>query len=293
MADLECVRSFVKVAEAGSFAAASERLKLPRSTVSRHIARLEQDLKQSLVYRTTRRLELTSAGRQLFVALRDHVQAIEAGLSASHGNLLTGTLRLTAPEDYGVAVLAPIICEFGSLNPGVSLELIFSERLLDLVKETIDVAVRIGGKAPQGALARRIGSIGFRLVASPRYLSRFPGTLTVEDLENVDFITYGPRPGQDVLKLSKGKREVRLKIRPRILSGSMPTLCEMAAGDQGVALVPQFVADPVVKQGRVVEVCPGWTPQELPVFALTLAQRGTSPLIRRFIDLVVERLGMD
>lgn len=288
--DYNWLRSFVMLAKSGSFSRAAKVLGVPKSKLSRHVARLEDVLGEALVYRTTRQVELTQLGAKLFSNLQSDFSSIDAVLQKtvqSHAEV-KGTLRLTAPEDIGSLIFTRIISEFASYYPQVNFELLYTDRVLDLVAESIDLAFRVGPPQQKSLKIRKIADIHFMVIANDLYLQRHSKPFTVKDLQHADFISY--LPARKPIQLFNGKKNFKFNMIPKYQSGSMWALCELACQGSGVAIVPKFLGRKAIKEGRAVEVCHGWAPKPRPLIAATFAQRGTSPLVRKFIQFGSERV---
>ena len=170
--EIELIRIFVKVVQQSSFSRAAEILKVPKSTVSKAITRLEYETGAKLLLRTTRSLTLTAVGRAFYETCMGPIQTLEEAQKSLNGNesILTGLVRVTAPEDLGIEIIAPTIGELSRKHPLLNFELNYTDDIVDLIKEGFDIAIRIG-KLPESSLkVKRIGEIQIIPVASPKYL---------------------------------------------------------------------------------------------------------------------------
>ena len=182
--DLNRVAAFVRVVQDGSFTSAAKSLGLPKSSISRSVAQLEQELGLRLLHRTTRQLHLTEAGTAFFErasrALGDLKDARSAAADMSGDP--SGRVRLTAPVDFGVAVLASIVTRFSRKHPRILIETVLTSRVVDLVGEGIDLGVRMGALRDSSLVAKRIGPLRSALFAAPKYLAKKGTPTTLEDL---------------------------------------------------------------------------------------------------------------
>ena len=289
----QAIAAFVAVVENGSFARAAERLDRSVSSVSRDVAELEAHLDARLLNRTTRRLSLTETGRAFHercVQLMADLE--EAEQSASEGGVTPrGTLKLTCPITYGTRVLAPIIARFAARHPEVRLDVDLSDRLVDLVDEGFDLAVRIGAIRSQLLVARRIGTTSILCVASPDYLKRHGTPRTPEDLAKHACLTYEFAPSRNQWRFiaSDGsERIVRIAGPMHANNGRM--LAALAAEGAGIANEPDFIVAPEIAAGRLVPVLADWAQPAIPIQAAYPSRRHLSAKVRAFVDFLVAAL---
>jgi DNA-binding transcriptional LysR family regulator len=213
--DLNHVDTFVRVVEAQSFTAAARALGVPKSTVSRRVSALEESLGVRLLRRTTRKLSLTEAGASYFDrASRALAAMYEASVAASDADAEPrGTVRLTAPVDLGVDVLADMLTRFAAIHPSIHVDLALSSRRVDLVEEGFDLAVRAGRLDDSSLIARKVALGEGRLFASPAYLERAGAPKKPADLTKHTFVMFRPKHGQMELSLEgpKGVEHVTVK----------------------------------------------------------------------------------
>src|SRR5690606_4946163 len=190
--DLDRLAALVWVVDLGSFTKAAERLGIPKSTVSRRIASLEDDLGIRLLHRSTRKVTPTEAGRALYARASRAIAELEDAIRAVEdlGDVPRGELRVTAPVDFGVAVLAELSKEFLETYPEVSLTLELTNRMVDLVGEGFDAALRFGTLADSSLVARKLTSSKLGFYASPEYLERAGTPTTLDDLERHELMVF-------------------------------------------------------------------------------------------------------
>jgi DNA-binding transcriptional LysR family regulator len=289
--DLDDLVAFVAVAETRSFSGAARRLELPKSTVSRAVARLEDALDVQLVHRTTRSVALSTAG----AALYEKVVAPISSLRQSVGELpaqeeqLSGGIRVTAPLDFGAAVLADVVRRFVARHPHVEVDLRLTNEHVDLVAEGIDVGIRFAlHRLKDSSLhARRICPSTLQLFASPAYLARRGVPRMPRDLDDHDWVRF-----RSVTKLRLDAPDAHAEVVPRgrILSNDMFFIHAALLQDAGLGALPTFLADPDVTAGRLVRVLPRWTIQSAFVWIVRPGGRNVAPKVSAFIELVLETL---
>lgn len=294
--EIEEIVAFLRVAETGSFTAAGERLGLPKSTVSRRVARLEAKLGVQLVHRTTRSLALTEAGNlfheqasRALAALEEATHAAREGRESPRGHL-----RLTAPYDVGAGSLAPLIAAFAREHPEVTVEVLLTDRTLDLVAEGIDLALRGAAALPDSSLVgRKLASLEFWLVASPAYLKRRGTPRTPAELAEHDLALLRANHGRGKLQLSAGDGGVEeLAVRAAVSANGFGFLRAAALADGHVAMLPDTYAAPELRAGRLVRVLPGYTVGTGNMFLVHPAAKVLPAKARAFRDFVLAHIDL-
>jgi DNA-binding transcriptional LysR family regulator len=287
--DLNLLALFEAVARTGSFSGAARELGVPKSSASRGVARLEEELNVQLFFRTTRRVSLTAAG----VALFDRVTPILGEVKAALGEIPeredapSGTLKVTAPVDLGHLFLAEVLTRYTARYPAVSVDLHLTGRVVDLVGEGFDAALRMAPRLEDSTLVvRRVATIHNRLYASPLYLARRGTPRTEEDLEAHDWIQF--RGGPQHLRVSGPAR--RGGKPPRMVCDDVLFVRDAVRAGAGIGLLPTFVAEPDVLAGALVRVLPRYERQAGHMHVVTPAARHVAPKVTAFRDLVVELL---
>ena len=281
---------YARVAESGSFSRASERIGLPKSTVSRRISLLEERLGERLMLRTTRRLTLTEFGQQLL----EHAQQVAAEVDAvkalcEHRQAQpSGRLRVSMPSDFANLLLTDMLAAFIALHPAVSLELDLSPRRVDLLGENFDIAIRIGD-LPDDALlaARKIAEFGAGLYAAPSYLAEQGDPATPADLERYRSLRLLRRQGESQDWTLKCGKEIWEGVPPAAASANSPELLiKLAIAGAGIASVPEYFAQPSVRAGRLRRVLPAWHPPAHTAWAVFPGRRLMPAKTRAFIDML-------
>lgn len=295
--DLNHLNIFAAVVESRSFTGAAKKLAIPKSTASRAVSALEERLGAQLLYRTTRDVTATEMGQKLFDHVAAGITALLAGIDATQreNTPMSGTIRVTSVEDIGNHIVTPILARFSEKYPDLKFDMIYSLKVLDLVKDAVDIAVRVGPVKQQTYRARKVGYITFVFAASPRHLERHAigrvNILRPESLEALDILLLTQKPvDPNRVDLRNGQQHMRIKLKPKHLSNSTEALVAMAKNGQGVALVPDFMARPGFQDGSLVEVCRGWHLAPMPVSIVTPAKRKLSPVVDAFSGFLYESL---
>lgn len=281
---------FARVAEVGSFSRAAERLGLPKSTVSRRIALLEERLGERLMLRTTRRLTLTEFGNQLLEHARQVAAEVDAvkALSEHRQARPSGRLRVSMPSDFATLLLSDMLAAFVALHPAVSLELDLSPRRVDLLGENFDLAVRMG-ELPDDSLlaARRIAVFPNGLYAAPGYLAERGEPLTPDDLAQHDALRLLRINGEAASwTLLRDKQRWQGVPPGRATANSPELLIRLACAGTGIAAVPDYFAAPSVRQGQLRRVLPDWCLPSHTAWAVFPGRRLMPAKTRAFIDML-------
>lgn len=285
---------FAHVVEHGSFTRAAEHLGLPKSTVSRRIALLEERLGERLLLRTTRRLTLTEFGHALLGHARQVAAELEAAAAlAEHRQARpSGQLRVSMPGDFANAVLVDFLAAFAALHPQVTLDIDLSPRRVDLIGENFDIALRMGDLPDDASLAaRRIGTFAEGLYAAPDYLRergtpRSPDELTAHAALCLSARGGGARPW----RLLRGAETRELGLPPRFTANSPELLIRLACAACGITAVPDQYALPFVRRGELVRVLPEWCLPAATGWAVFPGRRLMPAKTRAFLEMLVAAL---
>lgn len=285
---LDDMALFVEVVGARSFRGAAEALGMPNSTVSRRISQLEKALGLRLLHRTTRRIELTEAGRIYYERARRIVE--EAQLAHLElGEMLAqpaGVLRASLPVDFAVTYLAPLLAEFARIYPGISFDIDLTPRRIDLVAERFDVAIRMGEQEDSALIARPLALFEPQLYAAPAYMAERGEPQSPEDLTAHDCIGM-IRAGNWLLQ--SGGATHAVPVGGRFHLNNVGLIRRMAAESMGIILVPQEIVADEVASGALRRILPDWSGKLMPVYALT-ETRLLPAKTQRFIEFLRERL---
>lgn len=286
------MRSFVRVAELGSFAAVAQQLGVARSVVTRQVAALEAHLGTRLMVRSTRRLSLTAAGTAYLEKCRVILNLVESAETdvAEDRAVARGNLRVGLPLSFGLKRLAPLLLEFAEQHPEVSLAMDYTDRRVDLVEEGFDLSIRITARLNPGDVVRRLGSCRLLTVAAPAYLARHGRPQRPADLAGHECLTYLGDAAPGTWTYGSGERAETVYVRSRFSANNGDVLAEAAAHGLGVALQPDFIAEPYLADGRLQQVLESFHPPELGIFALLPGTRHMPYRVRVLIDFLSDRL---
>lgn len=284
---------FAQVAEAGSLTRAADRMGLPKSTVSRRLAALEQQMGEPLLIRTTRRQTLTELGAQLMEHARELASSLEAVIALREQRQAepSGRLRVSMPSDLANLLLADSLAAFSALHPAVTLELDLSPRRVDLIGEGFDLAVRMG-ELPDDALlvATRLAVFTHGLYASPDYLAEHGEPREPEELMRHQAIRLGSAGRSQPWVLIRGDRQWQGQPPARIQANSPETLVRLARSRVGLAAVPDLFALADVRAGRLRRVLPDWCLPESTAWAVTPGRKLLPAKTRAFIEMLQQVL---
>ena len=289
--ELEC---FVAVVEAGSITAASERLSVAKSAVSRRLSSLEARLGVQLINRTTRVSDLTSAGRAFYEQatrlLSDWAEA-ESAVTLS-GGTLTGALRLALPLSFGVRHMAAPISAFLQTNPEVTCQIDLNDRRVDLVAEGVDLALRIGNLQDSSLIARKLFDASMTVCASPDYLARAGTPTQPSQLSAHDVLVYANVPDPNSWEFTApDSTPLHVPLNPRVSSSNGDLLSAMAEQGQGIIRQPTFMLETSLRRGSLVPLLEAFPMPTIPAHAIYPRTRHLSYRVRAFIDHLVGWFG--
>lgn len=263
--------------------------------VTRAIAALEDRLGARLFTRTTRSVRLTEAGQRYLEDCRRilaDIDEAESGAAGAHGEL-RGELSVTASQLFGPIFLLPIVTRFLADHEGVSARALFVDRVVNLVEEGIDVAVRIGELPSSSLSARRVGSVRRVVCASPEYLARHGAPQSPEELSHHSLVAATASQSNVEWRFFASGVASDVPIRPRLVTSSNDAAIDAALSGWGPTRVLSYQVAPEVAAGRLKVVLPDFEPPPLPVHLLHAEGRRTSGKVRAFVDLAAERLRKD
>ena len=289
--DLNELAVFTYVVEHGGFTAAAEATQLPKSIISRRIASLEKRLGVRLLERTTRKVHVTEIGNIYYQHCRRMIdEADNADLYVEHAmEIPRGTLRVSASVNVGQHLLAPIAAEFMAQYPEVQLELVWTNRLIDVIDEGFDLAIRVGALRDSSLVARSLGQWRLFLYASAEYLKARGTPQKPEDLQGHDCLLMSDMTGGNHWTLTMGDITERVVLTPRASVNDFETLRRMVADGGGIAILPSYMhyGDYF---NRLVRVLDDWTGPLAELHATFPSRRGATPKVRAFLDFLVVRL---
>jgi len=294
----EEMRVFSAVVDAGSFVGASTALDMSKAAVSRYVGELESRLGVRLLHRTTRKLSLTPEGEVFHARCREllgGVDEAEAEITSRSGEA-SGLLRINVPFSFGLLHLAPLWVEFMAQHPKVTLDVTLADRVVDLVEEGFDLAVRIARLPNSSLVSRPLSSTRMVLCASPAYLESRGRPSHPSDLAGHDVMAYSLFSMGDQWEFT-GSQEgsdqvVSVKVTPRMRTNSGDTCRVAALRHQGIVLQPTFLVGPDLLAGTLVEVMPAWRSIELGIYAVYPTRKFVSPKVRLMIEFLVSAFRM-
>ncbi|HWL27876.1 MAG TPA: LysR family transcriptional regulator [Burkholderiaceae bacterium] len=284
------MQTFAAVVDAGSFVGAAEAMGVSKAATSRYVGELETRLGVRLLHRTTRRLSLTEEGKIFFARSKEllaELEEAEAEVTAS-SDAATGLLRINAPFTFGILHLAPLWGAFRALHPKVTLEITLADRVIDLVDEGFDVAIRIAILENSTLVSKRLATTRMVLCASPQYLARRGAPRHPEELAHHDVIAYSYWSTRDEWRFTGPDGAVSVQTRPCIYSNNGETCLAAALGHQGIILQPSFLVDRDLATGALVEVMPEYKSIELGIYAVYPTRKHVSAKVRALIAFLSE-----
>lgn len=295
MQDLNDMLYFAVVAERGGFAAAGRALGLPKSRLSRRVAELEARLGVRLLQRTTRKLSLTEVGEVFLrhcAAVRDEADAAAEAVAQVQSEA-RGTIRVACPVTLAHTTVGPILPRFLERHPQVRVDLRISNRVVDLVEEGMDVALRVRSTLDDSGslVVKQLGRSRALLAASPAQLRRQGTPATPQELERLDTVAMSAVDGRTTWHLiGPGEAAHALTHRPRYVADDLLTLKLAVLDGIGMCVLPDYLCRDELAAGRLVPVLPGWEPKSGFVHAVFPSRRGLVPAVRRFLDFLGENI---
>jgi DNA-binding transcriptional LysR family regulator len=288
--DLNLLTVFEAVARTSSFSAAAKELGIPKSSASRGVARLENELGLQLLFRTTRQVSLTEAGTALYDRVTPLLRSVKSALGElpEREETPSGTLKITAPVDLGVLFLAEVVTRYTARYPAVSADLHLTGRVVDLVAEGFDVALRVAARLEDSSLiVRRAAPVLFHLFASPLYLARRGTPRSEEDLADHEWVAF--RGGPQHIRVT-GPRQAPAGRAARIVCDDLLFVRDAVRSGAGIGLLPTFVAENDVVAGRLVRILPRYERPAGHLHIVTPAAKHVPRKVTAFRDLVLEML---
>jgi DNA-binding transcriptional LysR family regulator len=290
--DLNQLRVFVEVARQGGFSAAARVLDMPRSTVSRWVQELESRLGVRLLQRTTRSIQLTEIGEGYYrrgLAAVESVEQADAWVRsrAEHPH---GTLRVTTFQLFAETLLAPVVVAYLEQNPGMSVQVLISERDVDLVDERIDLAVRIGGLVDSSLIVRKLARLDGWMLASPDYLATHGLPAHPSELAQHSNMIYQHNREVLTVPFDDGQDRVEVSLPSRCVANSIELVRQVTLGGLGIGFLPPMLAHEDVAAGRLVRVLPRWSTPSQSMYVVYPSRRHLAQKVRAFVDLLAARV---
>lgn len=289
--DLNDMAIFATVVETGSFTQAANKLGQPKSTLSRRISRLEEQLKVRLLHRTTRALHLTDVGETYYkYCARIRNDALEAEQTISEISAEpSGLLVLTAPMNLSGA-LSRLVAEFMQRHPAVTIQVVYTDATVDLVNEGIDLAFRFGNLKDSSFVSRRLGADTGVICASPDYLAGAPRLERPEDLTDHRCISYNPPQRGSRWEMHGNGGKVTVSVTPCLSVNNLDAIHGAAVNGVGIAMLPARLCRESFESGKLVPVLTDWSYSLVHLNLVYPTRRQLSAKVRAFIDFTVEKI---
>lgn len=281
--------TYIAVVETGSFTRASERRGIGKTRVSDTIQKLEQELGASLIVRTTRRISVTEAGASFFDTCREIMRLADEAVAVarpSHDDL-SGTLRVASSVEYSAVALAPVLARLRNAHPKLRVEIVSADRLIDLIAEGVDVAIRLGELNDSSHRAVPIGAYAKWLVASPDFVSRHALPAAIEDAADLPFVGLSMLSHPSRVKVhSADGTSKEIDFSASLLADTVYACRAAVAEGAGIGLLPDFSVRTDLASGRLVRVYPDWSTDSAAIHALLPPGRHTPPKVRVLLDML-------
>lgn len=285
------MQTFNAVVDAGSFVKAADALDMSKAAVSRYVVDMETRLGVRLLHRTTRRLSLTDEGQVFYARSKELLAELQEAEDeiTSRSDAASGLLRINAPFTFGILHLAPLWGAFKAEHPKVTLDVTLADRLVDLVEEGYDVAIRIATLESSTLVSKRLATTRMVLCASPTYLAQHGMPTHPADLAQHSVISYSYWATKDEWRFNGPEGPVSVKTNPCIHTNSGDTCRAAALSHQGVILQPTFLVGKDLSDGTLVELMPEYRSIELGIYAVYPTRKHVSAKVRALIEFLAAR----
>lgn len=293
MSRYEEFEAFVRTVEAKSFTAAAQQLGVAKSAISRRVSELEQRLDTKLINRSTRALSLTEAGNTLFYQARKLLEDWQEAECAARDEktALSGTIRFAAPLSFGLDHLTPALLAFQANHPDMFLDVDFSDRQVDLTAEGIDLAVRIGRLRDSSLIARKLANVRMIAAASPAYLEAKGVPTTPSDLTAMRELRYTNRLDANWIFTAPDGHTHKVSLDVAMRSSNGKFLKQAAIAGHGLTIQPSFILYDALRDGRLVQVLPGYQLEQIGIYAIYPQTRHLSHRVRALVDHLASHCG--
>ena len=290
MDTLLSLRVLDAVADLKSFAAASDRLGLSPAMATKHVQHIEARVGARLLNRTSRSVSLTEAGTIYLSRMRPLLEGLEEAEARISQTAIrpTGRLRVSVPVWMANPAFASLVARYHAMYPDVTLDLDLSARMINLVEDGYDLAIRVAMSLEPGLIARKLGEIPFRLVAAPSFLARAGRPTAIADLNGAPFLAYTQVTREGKLQLQGREGPVEVLFRPVLMSGNEALLMHAAAAGMGYSFMPHWLADREIAAGRLEHVLPDDVRPTAPLFAVYPDRSYLPAKVRSFLDFLVD-----
>ena len=284
------MQAFSAVVDAGSFVRASDALEMSKAAISRQVADLETRLGVRLLHRTTRKLSLTEEGEVFYARCREVLGALQEAENevTERSGQAVGLLKVSAPVSFGLLRLADLWAGFLAAHPNVTLDVTLSDRMVDLVEEGFDMAIRVARLPSSSLVSRKLSSTRMVLCATPEYLKAHGMPTHPSELAAHQVLSYSLLASGDIWEFEGPEGRVTVKTSPRMHSNSGDTCRAVALAHQGLILQPTFLVDDDLRSGALIEVMPEYKSLEFGIYALFPTRKHVVPKVRLLIDYLAQ-----
>jgi DNA-binding transcriptional LysR family regulator len=282
----EKMATFVRVVEAGSLSAASKQLRLSAAAVSRQIATLEGELGTALLLRSTRRMSITAAGQGYYESCLRILREVDEAKASARGDGIPGTLTVSAPVTFGLASVVPHLRTLARKRPALRIDLRLEDRIVDLVVEGVDVAIRVGVAVPETTelVAHRLFAFNRIVVASPSYLKKRGEPKTPEALAGHCALAHALNPDAESWTLVDGERRTRIPLHVASSSNAGHVLRDLALDGAGIALLPAWFVHEEIERRALRHILPRWRSESVTVHAIHRAVNRGEARVRALVS---------
>jgi len=283
---------FVTVVELGNFSTASEQLQISRASASKHIMALENCLGGRLLNRTTRRVNVTEAGKAYYDRCKQILEDVQEAECVVTGfsSEPRGLLRLNAPMSFGTRQLAGIISSFCQAYPDIEVELSLNDRVVDVVEEGYDLVIRIARLKESSLIARRLAPCHQVLCASPGYLNKYGRPQVPNELNQHNCLHYAYFGTGKSWTLNGPDGEHRIAIQPQLTANNGDVLHVAARNGLGISLLPTFIVGDAIRSGELEVILPAYKPAEINIYAVYASKRHLSAKVRALIEFTADQI---
>lgn len=293
MDKLTAAKVFIDVAHTSSFTLSAERLNMSRPMVTRYVEAMEAWFNARLLHRTTRKVSLTTVGKQCLDDIEQWIDAADKMLSILNSNdELRDSIRIATSMSFGHSRLVAALAEFMALHPKVMIDVDLQDITTDMIKSSIDLAVRITSTPAPSLIGKRIGKCASVLVASADYLADNTKITSPEDLKSHQCLGYRNFE-RHVWHLNKDDKLKSIEVNCRLTANEATALMLAAVNNAGIAMQPTYLVNPLIKRGELVRVLPDWKPQEMDIYVLYPSRKHLSPTVRALIDFLSDYFQYD
>ncbi|MBY6209931.1 LysR family transcriptional regulator [Microbulbifer agarilyticus] len=294
MTDLNDMMVFRAVVDQGSFTGAATELGLPKSNISRKVSRLEESLGARLLERSTRALHLTEVGRLYYehcVRIAEEISSAEQVIEA-HSAQPKGWIRLCTSVTLGQTLISPLLPSFREQYSEVQLNMMLTNRRVDIIEEGFDLAIRAGESPDSNLVSRRLYTASLNLYASPQYLEATKNHKITQpaDLHQHRCLHMNANSEHARWQLSNGDKEYTFEYEPEMRCNDFSSIQQQVINGAGISLLPDYLCQQAAYAGTLVQVLPGWTGKSVSVYGIFPSRKGASPKIRAFLDYLHEVL---